>query len=379
MNFELDEVQSLLKNSVAHWTAKNYGFEARSKLVNEGGGFSEAHWSAFVEFGWLGASLAEEDGGYGGGPIEAAIIMEEFGKVLVTEPFFAVGVLAAQTLIGMGGEASISLVHAMQAGETRAVLAHAEAAARGDVGCVSSTARRTGAGWSINGTKAMVWGAPFADQFIVSARSFGATRDRQGISLFLVPADAAGLSRRNARLSDGSRAAALSFTDVSIPQDALLGTEGGAFDALARGQAHGIVALCAEAVGAMDRVLWMTRDYLLMRKQFKQPIGNFQALQHRMADMLIELELSRSVLYRALSRLGSPVDERDHAVSLAKVQIGKAAKFVGGQAIQLHGGIGVTEECAVGHYFRRLTLIDNSFGSVQWHLQRIAAHFQKAA
>jgi len=379
MNFELDEMQTLLKNSVAHWTAKNYGFEARSKLVHEGGGFSEAHWSAFVEFGWLGASLAEENGGYGGGPIEAAIIMEEFGKALVAEPFFAVGVLAAQTLIGMGGEAAIALVHAMQAGETRAVLAHAEAAARGDVGCVSSTARRTGAGWSINGRKAMVWGAPFANQFIVSARSFGATRDRQGISLFPVPADAPGLSRRNARLCDGSRAAALSFTDVSIPQDALLGTEGGALDALARGQAHGIVALCAEAVGVMDRVLWMTRDYLLMRKQFKQPIGNFQALQHRMADMLIELELSRSVLYRALSRLGSPVDERDHAVSLAKVQIGKAAKFVGGQAIQLHGAIGVTEECAVGQYFRRLTLIDNSFGSVQNHLQRIAAHFQKAA
>ena len=375
MNFELNEMQALLKNSVAHWTAKNYGFEARSKLVHEGGGFSEAHWGAFVEFGWLGASLAEEDGGYGGGPIEAAIIMEEFGKALVMEPFFAVGVLAAQTLTGMGGEASIALVHAIQAGATRAVLAHTEAAARGDVGCVSSTVRRTAAGWSINGTKAMVWGGPFADQFIVSARSFGAARDRQGISLFLVPADARGLSRRNARLSDGSRAAALSFTDVSIPQDALLGTEGGAFDALARGQAHGIVGLCAEAVGAMDRVLWMTRDYLLMRKQFKQPIGNFQALQHRMADMLIELELSRSSLYRALSRLGSPVDERDHAVSLAKVQIGKAAKFVGGQAIQLHGAIGVTEECAVGHYFRRLTLIDNSFGSVQDHLQRIAAHY----
>ena len=375
MNFELNEMQTLLKNSVAHWTAKNYGFEARFRLVNEGGGFSEAHWSAFVEFGWLGASLAEEDGGYGGGPIEAAIIMEEFGKALVTEPFLAVGVLTAQTLIGMGGKASIALVQAIQAGETRAVLAHTEAAARGDVGCVNSTARRTGTGWSLNGTKAMVWGGPFADQFIVSARSFGATRDRQGISLFLVPADAPGLNRRNARLSDGSRAAALSFTDVSIPQDALLGTDGGAFDALARGQAHGIVALCAEAVGAMDRVLWMTRDYLLMRKQFKQPIGNFQALQHRMADMLIELELSRSALYRALSRLGSPVEERDHAVSLAKVQIGKAAKFVGGQAIQLHGAIGVTEECAVGHYFRRLTLIDNSFGSVQNHLQLIAAHF----
>jgi alkylation response protein AidB-like acyl-CoA dehydrogenase len=375
VNFELNEMQTLLKNSVAHWTAKNYGFEARSRLVNEGEGFSEAHWSAFVEFGWLGASLAEEDGGYGGGPIEAAIIMEEFGKALVTEPFFAIGVLTAQTLIGMGGEASIALVQAIQAGETRAVLAHTEAAARGDVGCVSSTARQTGTGWSINGTKAMVWGGPFADQFIVSARSFGATRDRKGISLFLVPADAPGLYRRNARLSDGSRAAALSFTDVSIPHDALLGTEGGAFDALARGQAHGIVALCAEAVGAMDRVLWMTRDHLLMRMQFKQPIGNFQALQHRMADMLIELELSRSALYRALSRLGSPVDERDHAVSLAKVQIGKAAKFVGGQAIQLHGAIGVTEECAVGHYFRRLTLIDNSFGSVQSHLQRIAAHF----
>lgn len=375
MNFELNEMQTLLKNSVAHWTAKNYGFEARSRLVNEEGGFSEAHWSAFVEFGWLGASLAEEDGGYGGGPIEAAIIMEEFGKALVTEPFLAVGVLTAQTLIGMGGKASIALVQAIQAGETRAVLAHTEAAARGDVGCVNSTARRTGTGWSLNGTKAMVWGGPFADQFIVSARSFGATRDRQGISLFLVPADAPGLNRRNARLSDGSRAAALSFTDVSIPQDALLGTDGGAFDALARGQAHGIVALCAEAVGAMDRVLWMTRDYLLMRKQFKQPIGNFQALQHCMADMLIELELSRSALYRALSRLGSPVEERDHAVSLAKVQIGKAAKFVGGQAIQLHGAIGVTEECAVGHYFRRLTLIDNSFGSVQNHLQLIAAHF----
>lgn len=378
MNFELDDAQALLKDSVARWIEKEYGFDARRSLMRDGGGFSEAHWKSFVEFGWLGASIAEEDGGYGGGPIEAAIIMEEFGKALVAEPFFAVGVLAAQTLMGIGGETSLHLMRAILANETRPVLAHAEPAARGDVGYVGSSARRTDAGWSINGTKAMIWGAPFADQFVVSARISGTMRDRRGISLFLVPAHASGLSRRDGRLSDGSRASELSFSDVSIPADALLGAEGGAFDALARGQAHGIVALCAEAVGAMDHVLWMTRDYLQARKQFKQPIGNFQVLQHRMADMLIELELSRSVLYRALSRLGSTANERDHAVSVAKVQIGKAAKFIGGQAIQLHGGIGVTEECAVGHYFRRLTLIDNSFGSVQHHLQQIAAHFQRA-
>jgi len=372
MEFEYNEVQAMLKDSIAKYLEKEYEIDKRRKLIHEGGGFSEAHWNNFVEMGWLGASLSEEEGGYGGNAIEAAIILEEFGKVLVVEPFLAVGVQAMQTLLGIGNETSQVLVQEIISGDKRIVLAHSEPQARGAVDYVETTAESIDGGFRLQGTKSLVLGGPFAQQFIVSARTSGQAKDQDGITLFLLDANAAGITKRDFRLADGSRASELTLDNVEVAPEHVLGEVGNGYAALDRGWAHTIVGLCAEAVGAMDRALWITRDYLKTRKQFGQAIGNFQALQHRMADMLIELELSRSVLFRALAHLDADPVARAHAVSIAKIQIGKSAKFVGGNAIQLHGGIGVTEEYSIGQFFKRLTFIDNAFGTVQYHLKRVS-------
>lgn len=372
MNFELDEMQTMLKDSIARFLEKEYDFDGRRKLVHEQGGFSEANWNIFAEMGWLGASLPEELGGLGGSAIEAAILMEEFGHAMVVEPFLAIGILAAQTLIGAGGDTAHALVRSIAAGERRIVLAHGEAAARGRIAHVGTAATATNDGYLLNGAKTLVIGAPFADSFIVSARTSGANADQDGISLFLVPIDTPGLNVHAFRLANGMRAAELTFSNVTVSSAAMIGAIGGGFAALDRGLAHATLAACSEALGAMDRALWLTRDYVQTRKQFGQTIGSFQSIQHRMADMLIEVELSRSVIFRALAHIDAEPKIRAHAVSIAKVQIGKSAKFVGGQAIQLHGGIGVTEEYIIGHYFKHLTFLDNLFGTVELHLQNIA-------
>jgi alkylation response protein AidB-like acyl-CoA dehydrogenase len=373
MDFSLDEQQTMLRDSVKGYLDRSYGFEKRRALIHESGSFDSDHWRAFAEMGWLGASLPEEVGGSGGGAEEAAIIVGEMGGALVVEPFVAVAILAAQTLLHSGGDNAHRLCAEIASGEGRPVLAHNETGARGDVAFVETRAGPIGERHRLNGIKSLVLGGPNATAFLVSARHEGGVGELDGVSLFLVSPDAPGLSRRDVRLVDGSRASELVLRDVELPDSARIGTVGAALPAIATGHAHATVALCSEALGAMDRALWITRDYLQTRRQFGQPISSFQALQHRMADMLVELELSRSAVYRALAYLDSPPARRDHAVSVAKAQIGKACKFVGGQAIQLHGGIGVTEEYIIGHYFKRLTLIDNMFGTVQMHLARIAA------
>lgn len=378
MNFALDESQSMLKDSVGKYLEKAYDFEARRSVVAAGGA-SEVHWSAFVEMGLLGAGLSEDEGGYGGGVVETAIVLEAFGKALVVEPFLAVGVLALQTLLGAGGDRAQTLVESVVAGEARVVLAHAEPAGRGDTAFVETAASpTTDGGYRLSGRKAIILGAPFATDLLISARTSGAPTDPDGISLFLVGPETPGVTSRPCRLADGSLAAEIDLDGVDVAGDALIGTAGAAFAALDRGHSHAIVGACAEAVGAMDRALWITRDYLQTRKQFGVPIGTFQALQHRMSDMLIELELSRSILYRAMAHIKEPSGLRAHAMAVAKVQIGKSAKFVGGQAIQLHGGIGVTEEYSIGHYFKRLTFLDNFLGSPQFHLRLIAEANQAA-
>jgi alkylation response protein AidB-like acyl-CoA dehydrogenase len=371
MNFDLDETQTMLKNSAARWLQNEYDFERRRRRVAQTG-CSESVWTTFAEMGWLGAHLPEEYGGFGGGPEEAALLMEEFGKALVVEPFLAIAVLAAQALIGSADKRAPDLLEAMVSGAARPVLAHAEPAARGEVAYLETTAHRDSAGWILNGDKALILAAPYATHFIVSARNSGTGADTAGISLFLVESDLDGISREDARLSDGARGSRLVFRDLKLPEEALLGAAGSAFPVLDRAYAHAITALCAEAVGAMDHALWMTRDYLRVRQQFGRPIGNFQALQHRMAEMLVELELARSSVYRAIAFLDAPVDARNRAVSLAKIQICHSAAFVGSQAVQLHGGIGVTEEYAIGHYFKRLTAIQNEFGTKDLHLARVA-------
>jgi alkylation response protein AidB-like acyl-CoA dehydrogenase len=373
MDFTLSEEQQLLKDSVARFIEKEYDFESRRKLIGQGGSFSKAHWQTFAEMGWLMVTLPEDKGGFGGGAIETAIIMEEFGKGLVIEPFLPVAVLAARILIAIGeNRVADDLLPKVGVGEARPILAHGEVDAFGEIAWVETRAERIATGWRLTGRKSLVVGAPFATHFLISARTSGEAGDQTGISLFIVSPDIAGLERIDVRLADSSRAAELVLTGVELNESALIGSEGAAYAALSDAYAHATIASSAEAVGAMDKALWTTRDYLKTRQQFGQPIGNFQALQHRMADMLIELEMARSQVFRALAFLNANTRDRDKAVSSMKVQIGRSAKFVGGQSIQLHGGIGVAEEYLIGHYFKRLNMIDNAFGTVGVHLDRMA-------
>ncbi|EQA98566.1 acyl-CoA dehydrogenase family protein [Sphingobium baderi] len=371
MDFTLNDEQQLLKDSVDRFIEKEYDFESRRRLV-AGTGLSEAHWALFAEMGWLMAGLPEDHGGIGGGIMENAIICEAFGKGLVLEPFLPIAVLAAQVLIAANGRHAHELLPKLAAGDARPVLAHAEADAFGELAWVETRAERRGSCWAINGRKMLVAGAPFASHFLVSARVSGLPGDEEGLCLFVLSPAAQGIKRTDVRLSDNSWASELVLTDVTVEADALMGREGEAFPILAQAYAHATIGLAAEAVGAMERLLWITRDYLNTRVQFGKPIGNFQALQHRMADMLIEVEMSRSQLFRAMAHLSAVSSDRDQAISSLKVQIGRSAKFVGGNAIQLHGGIGITEEYSVGHYFKRLTMIDNAFGTVGVHLDRMA-------
>jgi alkylation response protein AidB-like acyl-CoA dehydrogenase len=374
MEFGLSEEQQLLKDSVARFVEREYGFDKRCKLVTEGGGFSQANWDKFAEMGWLMLGLPEACGGLGGSPVDTAIVMEEFGKAMVVEPYLPVAVLAARVLIE--AEADADLIAAIGSGEARPVLAHGEAGAYGALNWVETRAERSSGDWRISGEKSLVLAVPFATHFIVSARTAGGRGDAHGISLFLVAPDAAGLTRKDGRLADGSRASDLTLADcAAVP----IGQEGAGLPVIETAYAHATVALCAEAVGAMDKALWTTRDYLQTRQQFGAPIGSFQALQHRMADMLIELEMARAQVYRGLAHLDAEPTIRDHAISSMKVQIGRSAKFVGAQSVQLHGGMGMTEEYLIGHYFRRLCMIENAFGSTGTHLDRMAMLDRQAA
>jgi alkylation response protein AidB-like acyl-CoA dehydrogenase len=370
MNFTRTQEQKALQESVRRFVERDYSFEHRNALLRGAQDRSREAWAVFAELGWLGAGLSEEMGGYGGGAVENALILEELGRGLVLEPFLPV--LGAVQALSALAPVRQDLLDAIVAGESITVLAHAEAGARGADETVETAARRDGDGWRLTGAKHFVLGGTSADRLLVSARTAGDADDRDGISLFVVATDAPGVTRRDYRAVDGRRVADFSF-DTAVGAEALIGPEGGAIDAIERALDHLIVGACAEALGAMEAALWMTRDYLKTRKQFGVTLNTFQALQHRMADMLVETELARSMLYRALAALAEtdPI-ERRKGVSAAKAQIGEAGYFVGGHAIQLHGGIGVTEEYAVGHFFKRLTLVRSYGGSSDKHLARFA-------
>ena len=370
MEFGLSDEQQMLQDSVARFVEREYSFEKRQKLVTSGGAFSLANWSTFAEMGWLMLGLPEAAGGLGGSPVDTAIVMEQFGKALVVEPYLPVAVLAARVLIEAGAETG--LIATIGTGEARPVLAHSEVGAFGTLAWVETRGEKSGNGWRLSGAKSLVLAAPCATHFIVSARTAGAPGDFAGISLFLVAPNAAGLTRQDARLADSSRASELTLDRCEAT---LIGTEDEGLRIIEIAHAHAAVALCAEAVGAMDKALWTTRDYLQTRQQFGVAIGTFQSLQHRMADMLIELEMARSQVYRALAHLDADPTVRDQAISSMKVQIGRSIKFTGYQAVQLHGGIGMTEEYLIGHYFKRLHMIDNALGTVGTHLGRMANQY----
>ncbi|MDP6705346.1 MAG: acyl-CoA dehydrogenase family protein [Alphaproteobacteria bacterium] len=372
MDFSLSEEQQLLKDSVDRFVREEYELEARRKLVDSEDGFSRQHWRQMAELGWLGVAMPEEYGGIGGGPVETMVIMEAIGTGLVLEPYFANVVLGANAVAFAGSAAQkAEILPKLAEGEAMLALAYAEPQARFDLHDVQVSAEKDGDGYVLSGHKAVVLNAASADRIIVSARTAGDSRDLDGISLFIVDADAAGLERRDYPTVDGLRASEVTLEKVTVGADARLGAEGEGLAVLERVAEHGIVALAAEAVGAMQVLLDTTNEYLKTRVQFGQPIGKFQVLQHRMVDMFMNVEESRSMAYMATMKVDDEdAAERARAVAAAKVQIGKSGRFVGQQSIQLHGGMGMTDELSVGHYFKRLTMIDTMLGNQDHHLRR---------
>lgn len=380
MDFALNEEQTLLRNSVRRYIEREYDFAARRIVVAEHGGFSRERWNAFAEMGWLGVGVREAAGGFSGSAVECAIVLEELGRALVVEPFVALAVLATQLVLEASKGCERALLAELIAGTTVIAVAHGETRARGRLAHVTTVAKRAAHGsYVLDGYKSRVLGGPVADRFIVSARTSESTDDARGITLFVLSAHAPGVRRRGFQLLDGSVACDLVLDRVQAGPGDVLGDVGAAFHALEHAHAHAIVGACAEALGVMERATWTTRDYLQQRRQFGAPIGSFQALQHRLADMVIALEQSRASLHCALSALEcEPQHTRRHAVAAAKAQIGRAGRFVGTQAIQLHGGIGLTDEYIVGHCLKRLIVIDGCFGNAQFHLAEMARTYARA-
>ncbi|HCF6385897.1 MULTISPECIES: acyl-CoA dehydrogenase family protein [Pseudomonadaceae] len=372
MDFQLNEEQSMLRDSVRRFMEDNCSFEKRGPVVDKGS-FDSSHWQQLAELGLLGLAIPEEFGGMNCSALESALVMEENGRMLCVEPYWAVAVLAAQTLAATRDPKVATILQTLCTGELLPVLAHEEAGAHGRPAYVQTRAVAIDdERWRISGEKAVVVAGNVAELLIVSARTSGSDDDEQGISLFVVDPKGAGVERRDIRLIDNRWATHLYLRDVEVGRKNLLGAVGLGFGAIRHGLEHATVALCAEAIGVMERALWITRDYLKIRKQFGQLLGDFQSLQHRMSEMLIELELSRGMLHYALSSLNKNSDERAKILSMAKAHIGKSGQYVCGQAIQLHGGIGVTEEYVIGHYFKRMTLINSALGSSMHHFEKLA-------
>jgi pimeloyl-CoA dehydrogenase small subunit len=374
MDFELNPEQGLLRDNVARLMKDRYGFEARKTYQASPHGWSEALWRDYAEMGLLGAPFAEADGGYGGGAVETMIVMEQFGKALALEPYLQTVVLCGALLKhGANDKQRAELIAAIAAGELKLSFAHMEKQSGFDLNDVALSAVKNGDGFVLNGEKTLVGQGDSADKFIVSARVSGDRRDRDGIALFLVDASAPGVSRRGYPTQDGQRAAEIGFANVHAASHDLLGDAGSAVLVIEWAVDETIAALSAEAVGAMSEALTMTVDYLKTRKQFGVTIGSFQALQHRAADMTVALEQARSMMYLAAMMADEDnAGERAKTMSAVKAQIGRSAKFIGQQAVQMHGGIAMTYEYKAGHLFKRLTMIDTAYGDADVHVRRLA-------
>ena len=370
MDFRLSDEQEMLRTGLTKFLATRYGLEGSRTAAKTGAGWQPDVWRAFAdELGILGAALPEHAGGIGGGAVEVMVIAEALGHALVIEPYVDTAVVAAGLLLRAGGERAAEVLGRIADGRAIVALAAAEPESGDRWQDAVTTARRDGAGWVLNGSKIMALSAPFATHLLVTART------DEGLSLFLlnVAGDGVhGLEMHAYRTVDDRRAADLVLTGLRLPADALLGTEGDAWPSLTQARDEGAAAVCAEAVGAMRRVVADTVEYCKQRRQFGQPIGSFQALQHRMVDMHMELEQSIAAVYLAVLNLESDAVTRARAVSAAKATIGRAARFIGQNAVQLHGGMGMTEELAIGHYFKRLTALQYEFGSTDHHVTRYA-------
>jgi alkylation response protein AidB-like acyl-CoA dehydrogenase len=375
MNFEFGDDEQQLREAVQRWVERGYGFERRTAIARAGG-FSAEAWHEIAELGLLGLGTSEEDGGMAMGPVAAMLALEALGRGLVLEPVAAVALVAASVVAQAPAAVRADWAPRIASGEARVVLAYQERAARYRLNRVDTTAVAAGDAWMLTGSKSIVPIGDQADAFIVSARVSGAPDDADGIALFLVERSAPGVTTRGYALQDGSRAAEVMLADAPAT---LLVAAGPAFAALELAVDTGIAALAAEAVGAMDKLFELTADYLNTRKQFGVPIGTFQALRHRMADMKMALELARSMSYYATLKLGEAPAVRRRAVAQAKVQLGQSARYLGQQAIQLHGGIGMTDEYIGSHYFKRLTTMEMQFGDTMHQLGEVSDRMGETA
>jgi alkylation response protein AidB-like acyl-CoA dehydrogenase len=371
MDFSFTEEQSMLRDTVASYLSDNYSFDQRRAALKAEPRWRPDVWKAFAEeLGILGAPFAEELGGLGGGVTENMVVMEELGKALVVEPYLGTVVIGGGFLKHSAYAGASDVIGKIIAGEAILAFAYAEPQARYTWQDLKTTAKKDGAGYVLNGHKAVVIGAPYATHLIVTARTGGGQREAQGVSVFLVEKSAKGVTTRDYPTVDGFLASEVYFENVAVGADALIGAEGQSLALVEKVMDEAVAATCAEACGVLRKLHEGTLEYTKQRKQFGQPISSFQVLQHRMVDMFIQLEQSISMTYMATIKLTDTDVERAKAVAAAKVQIGKACKFVGQNAIQLHGGMGMTDEMAIGHYFKRATMIEGAFGSTDHYLAR---------
>ena len=371
MDFTFNEEQSLIQDQVDQFVQKEYDWETRQSLSNSELGFGEDNWKKFAELGWLGISVSEESGGFGGSAIESMLIMEAFGKGLVVEPFLETVIMAGGLIDDHGSDQQkSSFLEPAIAGEMHLALAYAEPQSRFNLSDVVTEAKADGDNFIINGYKSVVMNGPSADQIIVSARTSGTQLDENGISLFIIDTNASGLDKTNYKTVDGRRASDLTFENVSVSKENLIGDQDKGFEILDSAIDKAILAISAEAVGAMEVLYKTTVEYTKTREQFGTAIGKFQVLQHRMVDMFMEYEQCKSLLYMATMKHEEKAEDAKKAISGLKYQVGKAGKFIGQQAVQLHGGMGVTDELNVGHYFKRLTTVGTIFGNTDYHLKK---------
>jgi alkylation response protein AidB-like acyl-CoA dehydrogenase len=379
MNFDYTDEQNALRDSLSKWAAQQYDFDKRKAALKSEDGWKK-NWATFAELGLLAAPLPEAYGGLDGGATEVAVITEEFGKALVVEPFVPTVVLGAGALKYAGSAAQKQEhLNAIASGERVIAFAQAEPKSRWALHDVATTAKKSGAGYVLSGQKAVVLGGPQADHLLVSARTAGGQRDPLGISLFLVPKSAKGITTRDYPTVDDTRAAEVYFENVSLGAEALVGQADQALPVITRIVDEANAAYCNEAVGCMRLMTSLTQDYAKQRKQFGRAIAEFQVIQHRLVDMFMATEECVSLALLATIKLAADDEDRARAVSSAKALVGKQSRFVGQAAVQTHGGMGVTDEMRVGHYFKRVTMIDATFGNVDYHLRRFAALNAEAA
>jgi alkylation response protein AidB-like acyl-CoA dehydrogenase len=379
MNFEHTEERRMLADSLNRFIAEQYSFETRNKIVGTAQGYSSEIWQQFAELGVIGALFREDDGGFGGSGFDIAVVFEALGRGLVVEPLLGSAVLAGEAIAAAGNATQKALLAGIIDGSTIASFAHDEPGSHYEPARVQARAERSGDGWVLNGAKSVVLHGEQAGLFVVSARTAGAVDDEAGISLFLVPKDTPGLAVQGSPAIDGGRVAEPAFNDVRLDASALLGQEGQGIATIERALGRGVLALCAEALGAMEAAKAATLEYLRTRKQFGTVIGSFQALQHRMADLLLEIEQARSAVINAAAALDADRLTRERALSAAKMSIGRIGALVAEECIQLHGGIGMTWELPLAHYAKRLVMIDHQLGDEDHHLQRYIALGRQAA